>query len=248
MSTVNPISPPSVRVSRRWLPLLLPVTGFVLVAFGLMWAIQTIGLERIRGTIDAAGPFAPLIYIGIKAATYVFAPLTSGPIQLGSGILFGLWEGVFYTLIGEVIGGTIAFLIARRWGRAAVRRFVGEDGLKRVDAFYHHVGEWRSLVYARLFLFGIYDFLSYAAGLTPIRLRTYILISAVVGFFPTLAAVLLGTLVTEERSGFIALYAVIGVLIALPLLFHRQIRRVLHAAGLLRAVKHADDAAGAPRT
>lgn len=240
---MNPISPSSAAARRRWLPLLLPVIGFALVAFGLMWAIQSIGLERIRGTIDAAGPFAPLIYIGIKAVTYVFAPLTSGPIQLGSGILFGLWEGVLYTLIGEVIGGTIAFLIARRWGRAAVRRFVGEDGLKRVDAFYHHVGEWRSLVYARLFLFGIYDFLSYAAGLTPIRLRTYIAISTIVGFFPTLAAVLLGTMVTEERSGFIALYAVIGVLIALPLLFHRQIRRILHATGLVKAARHTVDEA-----
>lgn len=237
---MNTTSPTPTPAPRRWLPLLLPVLGFALVALGLMWAIQTIGLDSIRSAIDSAGPFAPLLYIGIKAVTYVFAPLTSGPIQLGSGILFGLWEGVFYTLIGEVIGGMVAFLIARRWGRAAVRRFVGEDGLKRVDSFYHHVGEWRSLVYARLFLFGIYDFLSYAAGLTPIRLRTYILISAVVGFFPTLAAVLLGTLITEERSGFVLLYVIIALVCAVPLLFQKQIRRLLHAAGLLKAAQTAE--------
>lgn len=234
MNTTTPTPTPA---PRRWLPLLLPVIGFALVALGLMWAIQTVGLDSLRAAIDSAGPFAPLLYIGIKAVTYVFAPLTSGPIQLGSGILFGLWEGVVYTLIGEVIGGTVAFLIARRWGRAAVRRFVGEDGLKRVDSFYHHVGKWRSLVYARLFLFGIYDFLSYAAGLTPIRVRTYILISTVVGFFPTLAAVLLGTLITEERSGYVLLYVVIAVVCAVPLLFQKPIRRILHGAGLLKAAQ-----------
>lgn len=234
---MNTTTPPRPTPSpRRWLPLLLPIAGFALIALALMWAIQTVGLDAIRGAVDSAGPFAPLLYIAIKAGTYVFAPLTSGPIQVGSGILFGLWEGVLYTLIGEVIGGTIAFLIARRWGRPAIRRFVGEDGLHRIDTFYHHVGEWRSLVYARIFLFGIYDFLSYAAGLTPLRVRTYILISTIAGFFPTFAGVALGTLITEERSGFILLYAVIGVACAVPLLFQKPIRRWLHAAGLLKAV------------
>lgn len=234
MQNTPPTPTPS---PRRWLPLLLPIVGFAIVALALIWVIQTVGLEAIRGTVASAGALGPLVYIAIKAGTYVFAPLTSGPIQLGSGILFGLWEGILYTLIGEVIGGTIAFLIARRWGRPAVQRFLGEDGLKRVDSFYAHVGEWRSLVYARIFLFGIYDFLSYAAGLTRLRVRTYIVISAVAGFFPTFAGVALGTLVTEERSGLIFLYVLVGVACAVPLLLQKQIRRWLGAAGLLKVVE-----------
>ena len=107
--------------------------GFVVVTGALIVAIQVIGLDHIRDTIASAGVFAPLIYIFIKILTYVVAPLSSGPLQLSAGILFGLIPGTLYTLIGEVIGGSIAFWLSRRFGRSVVHRLVGEDGMTRVD-------------------------------------------------------------------------------------------------------------------
>mgnify|MGYP003513917987 CR=1 FL=1 len=58
--------------------------------------------ERGRRTIGLL--LGPLAFIAIKIVTYVFAPLTSGPIQFSAGILFGLLPGTLYVLIGEVIG------------------------------------------------------------------------------------------------------------------------------------------------
>ena len=152
-----------------WLPVILAGLAFIGITGALIWAIEAIGLERIREVIESAGPLAPLAFIAIKITTYVFAPLNSGPIQFSAGILFGLLPGTLYVLIGEVIGGSISFWIARTLGRTVVRRFVGEAGMARVDQFYHQVGGWRGLLYARLFLFSIYDFISYAAGFTPVR-------------------------------------------------------------------------------
>jgi uncharacterized membrane protein YdjX (TVP38/TMEM64 family) len=206
---------------------LLGAVAFILITIALIVGIQAIGLDRIRSTIEQAGPLAPLVYIIVKLLTYVFAPLSSGPIQLSAGILFGLWPGTIYTLIGEVIGGSISFWIARKLGRPIVRRLVGEDGLRRVDSFYETVGEWRSLLYARLFLFSIYDFISYAAGFTPLKFRTYVIISVAAGFIPTFIAVALGTTLTEERSGLILVYALVGIACAVPLLMHKRIRRWL---------------------
>jgi uncharacterized membrane protein YdjX (TVP38/TMEM64 family) len=212
---------------RSWRALILGAVAFVIITAALIIGIQAIGLENIRRTIEQAGPFAPLIYILVKILTYVFAPLSSGPIQLSAGILFGLWPGTFYTLIGEVIGGSISFWIARKFGRPIVRRLVGEDGLRRVDSFYEMVGEWRSLLYARLFLFSIYDFISYAAGFTSLKFRTYVIISLTAGFIPTFIAVALGTTLTEERSGLILVYALVGIACAVPLLMYKRIRRWL---------------------
>lgn len=216
---------------RSWRALIVGAAAFITVTIVLMVGIQAVGLERIRAAIEDAGPWAPLVFILVKISTYVFAPLSSGPIQLSAGILFGLWPGTFYTLIGEVIGGSISFLIARRFGRPIVRRLVGEDGLKRVDSFYETVGEWRSLLYARLFLFSIYDFISYAAGFTPIKLRAYVLVSIFAGFIPTFAAVALGTTLTEERSGLILIYALVGIACVVPLLLHKRVRRWLKMDG-----------------
>ena len=211
--------------SRR--ALILSAAAFIIVTVALMVGIQAVGLERIRAAIEDAGPLAPLAFILVKMLTYVFAPLTSGPIQLSAGILFGLLPGTLYTLLGEVIGGSISFWIARKFGRPMVRRLVGEAGIERVDSFYETVGEWRSLLYARLFLFSIYDFISYAAGFTPLKFRTYVIISTVAGFVPTFIAVMLGTTLTEERSGLILVYGLVGIACVVPLLMHKRVRRWL---------------------
>jgi uncharacterized membrane protein YdjX (TVP38/TMEM64 family) len=210
---------------RSWIGLIGAGLTFVLVTGALIVGIQALGLERIRAAIEGAGIFAPLIFIGVKILTYVFAPLTSGPIQIGAGVLFGLVPGTIYTLIGEVIGGSLSFLIARRWGHPVVRRLVGTDGLRRVDNFVSQIVDWRSLLYARLFLFSIYDFISYAAGFSQVSLRAYLVISTVAGAIPTFIAVALGTTLTEERGGLILVYVIVAVACAIPLIFRRRIRR-----------------------
>ncbi len=209
------------------LPLIGAVVGFVVLTVTLIIAIQVIGAERIRALIEEAGVFAPLAYILVKALTFVFAPLSSGPIQFSAGIMFGLIPGTIYTVIGEVIGGSISFFIARRFGREVVRRFVREEGLRRADEFAGQIVDWKTLSYARLFLFSIYDFISYAVGMTRLPFRTYLIVSATVGIIPTLVAVALGSSMTETRVEVVALYVGIAVVSALPLIFQKQLRRWL---------------------
>ena len=155
MQEASPVSPRALAVGAL---LLLALTGLLIVL------IDWVGIEQLKDMIEGAGPLAPLLYILFKAAAYVFAPLSSGPVQLVAGLLFGVLPGTLYTVIGEVLGGTLSFLIARHLGRPAVRSFAGEAGLARIDEFVGQLGGWRALVYARLFLFAIYDFISYAAG------------------------------------------------------------------------------------
>lgn len=205
---------------------ILGALSFIAVTLLILALVEWIGVDRLRETIVRAGPLGPVVYILIKASTYVFAPLSSGPIQLSSGVLFDLWPATFYTLIGEVLGGSISFLIARRLGRPVVRRFVGEEGLSRVDGFVSQLGGWRALVYARLFLFAIYDFISYAAGLThTLTLRQYVIISAVCGFLPTFLFVAAGASLAGDRRVLVLVYAVIGLLTFVPFLIHRLRRK-----------------------
>ncbi len=213
----GPISPKAI---------LLGLLSFGLATLALVVLIELIGVERIQALIQRAGPLAPLAYMGLKIVTFVFAPLSSGPIQMSAGILFGLWPGLLYTLLGEVLGGSISFVIARRLGRPVVVRFVGADGLKRVDVLVHDLGGWKALVYARLFLFSIYDFVSYAAGFTTtISLPQYVVISAVGGLLPTFLSVSIGVSLAEDRTQFLLIYAGLGLLSLVPLLISFWLRR-----------------------
>lgn len=198
---------------------------FVVVTGGMLLAIQAIGVDNIRDFIEDAGPLAPLAFILVKILTYVAAPLTSGPIQLSAGIFFGLLPGTIYTLIGEVIGGSIAFWISRRFGRSVVKQLVGDGGLERVDNFIAQIVDWKTLLYARIFLFSFYDFISYAVGFSKLPFRTYLIISTVAGFFPTFAFALIGSTVAGDAGALLPIYGLVGVLCILPLIFQKQIRR-----------------------
>jgi uncharacterized membrane protein YdjX (TVP38/TMEM64 family) len=214
----------------------LPVVKIVVGAAGLVVfitlltiGIQLVGVQRLQALIQDAGPLAPLAYIALKALTYVFAPLTSGPIQMVSGTLFdNVGLGVLYTLMGEVLGGSISFWIARRLGRPAVARLAGAQGMTRIDDFYRtKLGGWRSLAAARIILFSVWDFLSYGAGLSVVRYRTYLLISIVCGLPPTLLFVWLGDAVVTNPALLVVAYGLVGVGIILPLLLRRPLERFL---------------------
>jgi uncharacterized membrane protein YdjX (TVP38/TMEM64 family) len=196
---------------------LLGVASFVIVTLVMIVVIERIGIERIQAFVEGAGPLAPLAYIALKAATYVFAPLSAGPVQLVSGAIFGLFWGTLYTLIGEVLGGSINFWIGRRLGRPVVTRFVGAQGLARVDRFSQQLGGWRALAYARLTLFAVYDFISYAAGLTTtIRFVHYVLVSALLGVIPTFLFVAVGASLADNPDVLPLIYVGVGLLSVLP--------------------------------
>ncbi len=212
-------------MSRRLKSLLPAAVGFVVVTGVLLVGIHVVGLERLRAMIESAGALAPLLYIAIKVVTFVVAPLSSGPIQLSAGVLFGLVPGTVYTLLGELIGGGINFWLARRYGHPVVRRLVGEQDMPRVESFVSGLVDWKTLLYARLFLFSFYDFISYAAGFSRLRFRHYLIVSIFGGIPTTFIAVLLGTGLTSDS--FLLIYGVIAIVSLIPLLLQKRLRRWL---------------------
>lgn len=204
--------------------------GFVIFLTIVVVGINGVGIENLQIFIEDAGIWAPLIYIFVKAITYIFAPLTSGPIQVVAGTLFdNVWLGVLYTLIGEVIGGSISFWIARRFGRPVVERFVSEEGMQQVEDFYQNrMGGWVSLAAARVILFVVWDFLSYAAGLAEsVKFRSYLLVSIVFGFIPTFFFVWIGDAAVQDPRILVLAYAIVVVMVLVPVLARKQIERFL---------------------
>ena len=158
--------------------------------------VIVIGSDRIDELMADAGPQAPAVFVLAKAATFVVAPLSGSPLKVAAGALFGFWEGVAYSLAGDVLGGSANFWIARLFGRVWVRRLVGERRLQQIERLAEPLSTWRGLIVARVFLAPVYDFVSYAAGLTATSYRRYLIVSAVAGAIPTIALVGVGASTT----------------------------------------------------
>lgn len=205
----------------------LAAAGFVTVTVLLTLAIEAIGVDVLRTAVENAGPLAPLVYIAARALTYIIAPLSSGPLGFAAGVMFGLWPGLVLTLLAEIIGGSANFWIARRLGRPFVERLVGQDGMGRVERFYRQAGSPWMLAYARLFFFSIYDFISYAAGLTQIRYRHFLLVTAVLGVIPVGISVGIGASLTGAPANLVVLYIALAAISAGTFMLYPRVRRLL---------------------
>jgi uncharacterized membrane protein YdjX (TVP38/TMEM64 family) len=203
------------------------VFGFlalVAVTVSTLVILKAVGTERLQGLMAHEGPWAPAVYIALKASTYIVAPLSGSPLHVSAGALFGLGYGTLYSLMGDVVGGCANFWISRLLGRRMVVRFVGQQGMSRIDGFYRQLGGWRALLFARLFLSSVYDFISYAAGLTSLAFRQYLVITALGGVVPTLLFVAIGASVAENRRMLLLAYGGLAVLFLVPLVLHRGVR------------------------
>lgn len=207
--------------------LVLGVGAVCLLSVAMYAAFHAIGVERIRLAVEAAGPWGPIVYIALKVATFVIAPLSSAPLRISAGAIFGFWDGVLLTVLGNVIGGSINFWLSRLVGRRVVARCIGATGMEGVDRLVGRLGDWRALVFARVFLAPAWDFVSYAAGFTRIRFGIYLAVAVVGDVIPSMLYVGIGTSLVEDPKLLLAVVAGFALLYALLPLARRLAPNVL---------------------
>lgn len=163
---------------------------------------------RIRELVQEAPVAAPIVFVALYALLTVLL-IPGGVRSLLAGALFGPVWGTVVTVIGATIGATIAFLIARSVGRAHVERITGPR-ITRIDRWITDRG-LGAVLFVRLVPFFPFNTVNYAAGLTGLRLRTFVL-GTLIGMTPgTAAYVGLGAgLDAPSSRGFLASAALLA--------------------------------------
>lgn len=169
-------------------------------------------IERLRDDISAAGPVAPALFVLVFGAM-TLAPLPKNVLTTGAGLLFGLWLGIVIALLGALLGAMTAFMLGRLLGRDAVER-IAAVRIVRVDELLRRRG-LIAVIGARLAPVVPFTAISYAAGLTAIRTRDYV-VGTVIGIIPgTVAYVALGNYGTAAGARPIVVTAIaIAALVA----------------------------------
>lgn len=153
-----------------WYLVLIILSSAVLSVWG-----SSIDTTPIVLAIEKAGIFAPIIYILVLAIPSILAPISGSPIYFAGYIMFGNKVQVL-AYFSMLLSSIINFYIARKWGRAWVTRIVGKDDMKKVDSFMKDNG-LSSLIFLRIFMGIFHDFVSYAYGLTNIKLFPYMIVN-----------------------------------------------------------------------
>jgi uncharacterized membrane protein YdjX (TVP38/TMEM64 family) len=117
-----------------------------------------------------SGIFYPLVY-----ALCNLLLLPGGILSMGSGFFFGLWWGFFLVLVGNLLGATLAFAIARKVGRQRIEKLLSNNRKLRIlDQTIERHG-WKIVLLSQLNPLAPSSLLNYLYGLTRVRLSRCLL-------------------------------------------------------------------------
>lgn len=180
--------PEAVRLRRRpiWLlPVLLLVVAAVVWTSGASDWLTLEMLSRRRSELEGlvrAHPFvAPLAFVGLYAAAVALSLPGAAVLTISSGMLFGVWLGALWSVIGATIGAVAIFLIARTSIGVWLRQRAG-SGFERVAAAFRRDGFSYLLVLRLIPLFPFW-LVNLVPALLGMRLLPYTLATAI-GMLP----------------------------------------------------------------
>lgn len=162
---------------------------FIAVAIGAAYLVTvTIGIDRLREIVTSAGILGPIVIVLLKMSTIIVVPLGGGPIYAIAGAVFGFWSGLLFTLIGDLIGFSVAFYISRLWGRPLVQFLVPKAQLPAVENILVRGGALRSFIKARIAFVALPEVFAYAAGLSAVSFLVFLPIQ-IIPHIPTVALI-----------------------------------------------------------
>ena len=128
--------------------------------------------EAFQDFIYSFGILGPLVIILVIIVEVIIAPIPGFVPAVSAGFIFGTIEGAIYVYIGNIIGSSLVFLIARKYGKMLLLKFISEQRLAKYE---HLIANYQNLLLLLyVFPFVPVDILSGAFGLSAIRFKKYL--------------------------------------------------------------------------
>ena len=144
----------------------LKISAWVAIFILAVVCLKRYGIEPLRGAVEDMGFWAPLGLFTLRGISIILPALPSSVYSLLAGSLLGFKVGYLTIILSDLIFCSTAFFIARRWGRGPVSRLVGAGAMEKIDGFSKNQLEGNFFLMTGLLMTGIFDFLSYAIGIT----------------------------------------------------------------------------------
>lgn len=135
--------------------------------------------ESLKHFLAQFRGFDKWVFVAIRAFQTVIKIIPAEPLEIGSGALYGTWEGMFLCLLGTMIGSFVIIALTRAFGRRLVNAFIPIEKIESLRFLQN-----KKKVYLSLFFFYLIpgtpkDVLTYAAGLTGLNMKKFLLITGI---------------------------------------------------------------------
>lgn len=148
--------------------------------------------DRVIAYLTANQGISALLIIVIQALQVIICILPGQPIQFASSYMFGVVRGLILSLIGAVIGTAVSFFLAKLLGRDMLYILFDEE---KVEDYKRKLNSGKGiLIVAFIYLIpGVpKDLLSYVAGISDMKFKSFISVSTIARTPGMLGSLLLG--------------------------------------------------------
>ena len=182
--------------------------------------------EQFRLWVDQYGVWGRFLFVGIMALQVVVAMIPGEIIEIGSGYAFGAWEGTLLCLVGAAVGSAVIFLLTRCFGVKLVVAFVSREKLNQIR-FLQNEKKLNFIIFIVFFIPGTpKDLLTYFIGLTPMKLRIFLLLSSVARIPSVITSTIGGhALGMQDYTFAIVVFVATAAVSALGLLLYNRIMK-----------------------
>ncbi len=192
---------------------------------------QMSSLESVKAILDEYKGYSILVYIIAQVLQIIICVIPGQWLQFAAGYAFGFWLGLLFSLIGAAIGAVVSYYLAKLLGQGILYLIFDE---KQMENFIEKLNSKKAII-AVLVIYLIpglpKDACSYAAGISNMKLKPFLVVS-LIGRTPAMAGSLLIGNQIEVGSYTIAI--IIGVLAVilcvLGVVFRNKITDILNRA------------------
>ncbi len=172
--------------------------------------------DAARQWIVSRGKWSYLFFVFMVFLQIVVAVIPGEPFQIAAGLAFGPVLGTVLCMIGMLTGSITTFMLTRVFGYRLLERLFSERSLSKLDLGDYSKETIERVVFVAFIIPGTpKDLLSYAVGLTPLSLASWIRITLIARFPSVLMASVGGDAISSGNFKAAAIYLGIGVAMSL---------------------------------
>lgn len=135
--------------------------------------------EHFRAWVESKGIWGQMAFMGMVIFQVLVALIPGEPLEIAAGYAFGALEGTILCMIATTLGGTLVFLLVRKWGTRVLELYFSKEKIESLK-FMQDTPKVKILAFFLMFLPGTpKDLISYFMGLTKIKLWEWVLLSTV---------------------------------------------------------------------
>ena len=192
------------------------------------WIKSIENIDDIVAFLEKYETQSIFVYIGLQIVQIVISIIPGQVFQMAAGYIYGFWPALLFAMTGALLGTTLSFMLAKALGRDFLHIFFGEE---KMSYYIERLNSKKmyAIVFFLYLIPGIpKDMVSYAAGVSEIKFKPFIIISALGRLPGMIGCLLMGDMMMEENYTGAVIIGVFAVItFALCIIFRKKIHGLL---------------------